>query len=149
MTDKPDMPLEVLEQRLRQIPTAPLSDALKARLLATRPHPRTAGRWRRLWLPLAAAAAVCVAVGLHLARPAAPTGRAEEPTETVLQPVECADYLFDGHDLGIYHAPDGRPYRVVQCIGIRRQSWADAGDRTRVDYDVTEQRVLLVAMNTY
>ena len=50
---------------------------------------------------------------------------------------------------GIYHAPDGRAYRLVETLGVNRQVWENVADRTRVEHAFPEQRLALVSMKTY
>jgi hypothetical protein len=51
-------------------------------------------------------------------------------------------------ELGIYHAPDGRPYRVVQSVGFGIATWEDVKSGERRTSTVPQQQLLLVSLNT-
>lgn len=144
---------EKLEQLLRGIqPAAPSADFL-ARLEATRPAPTQAECVQRrsfsdFAFPLAAAAlllfTLSAAFVAHWHRPA-PGAGAQTAT---LRAVEQIDYVLGARELGIYHAPDGRPYRVVQSIGFGCATWEDAKSGERRTSATPQQQLLLVSLNT-
>ena len=143
-------PIDPLEERLRQVAPTPPSAALLARLTTTRPatvvHRRTVWWWR-VAVPLAAAAAIVMVVRMVWIAPHKTVGPVV--FEDRFRPVEREEYVFGGRELGIYHAPDGRAYRLVETLGVNRQVWENVADRTRVEHAFPEQRLALVSMKTY
>jgi len=140
--NKPDMDIEALEQRLRRVSPAKPSDALMARLQAARPVVRRTWRMSHAW-PLATAATLCMAVGLAMYHRL--TTRAQPAVVSSLKPLESADYLLGGRELGLYNAPNGQVYRIVQCVGIHRQAWKN--ESTSITCNTPEQRLLLIPMD--
>ena len=159
-------PHDAFENELRRVKPAAPSPELMARLRATlpastKPEPKAAPLvpfWLRFALPLAAAAALVLMV-LPGRAPDKPVSRiasvtpdrmpAESPVAPAARQVEASDYLLGARELGVVHAPDGKPYRVVQCVGVSKQVWENEADGRRVVKDLPHQQVLLVAMDTY
>lgn len=146
--------IEQFEKRLKSLTPAPPSAALLEQLAATRPAPAMPAPhgtdWRawfvKIAIPLAAAACAAIAVRHFLMNQRPLAGPIV--IETRFRPVEGADYLVTGREIGVYHAPDGRAYRLLQCLGVNRQVWENVADKTRVEYAYPEQRLLLVSMKT-
>ena len=127
---------EKVEALLRRVKPAAPSAAFLARLQATRPAPVKAEPVRRnifseFSLPLAAAAVLLFTLSAafvaHWNRPV--PGASAQPV--ALLTVEQIDCVMGARELGIYHAPDGRPYRVVQSVGFGIATWEDvkSGER--------------------
>jgi len=155
--------MDELEQLLHSVrPATPPGDLLK-RLAATLPPepapavslPVHALNWKRLWLrwvtPLAVAGAAVLVCVWHVSeanRPAAMPGAALPDATTALRPVQFNDCLLGARDLGIYRAPDGRAWRVVQGIGMGQKVWEEAASGRQVKQLYPQQQLLLVGLNT-
>lgn len=136
-------------QRLRPAAPAP---ALLARLKAiaepanVAPRPRRISAWR-LAVPLAAAAALVVAA--FWLRPAPGPETDALAVETLARPAGAlpwTDCLLGARELGIYHGPDGQPYRIVQGVGVGTERWRDPVDGSERTRTVPQQKLLLVSM---
>ena len=155
------------ENELRRIKPAAPSPELMARLRATlpastRPAPAPQLEVRpvlrvRFWLHLALPLAAAAALSLMMLRSPAPQPGPVVPSTPIqtaavapsAHQVESSDYLLGARELGIVRSPDGKPYRVVQCVGVSKQVWENETDGQRVVKDLPQQQVLLVAMDTY
>ena len=144
---------EKIEALLRTVkPVAP-SAAFLARLEATRPAPVQAERvWRKRFsdfaFPLAAAAlllfTLSAAFVAHWNRPV-PGASAQAAAPRTVEQIDC---VMGARELGIYHTPDGRPYRVVQSIGFGSATWEDVKSGERRTSTVPQQQLLLVSLHT-
>lgn len=156
--------LDAFEQKLRRIKPAEPSAGLIQKLQSSRPGPAvvSAGSgWNnfrkymfRVGVPLAAAAALLIIANRQHDREriAGKGGSVQAPVRVAgqqVRPAETVDYILGARELGICRAPDGSPYKVVQCVGLSRQVWENTGDGRRLAQTVPQQRVLLVKMNTY
>lgn len=136
------------EEQLRRIRPAAPSPALLERLRATRP----ARRPIRFILPLAAAAAV--AIGLAASFLARERGTivppAAAPEQVVrMQPVQVSDCIVGARDAGLYRGPDGRPYRMLQVVGLGQQVWRDEASGRLVAQTYPQQHIVLVGLRTF
>jgi hypothetical protein len=162
---KPITPSPELMARLRATRPAPAPawgwGALLHRVLGPRrdetPLPALAWDWRTILLrvvsPLAVTMLVALAVVFHFlgrggsSRNVGTPG--VKPITVQMRPVEEQECILGARELGVYCAPDGQVYRVVQCVEVNRQVWANTANGTRIEHAVPQQRVLLVSMNTY
>ena len=142
-----DDSFQALENRLRAHRPAPLPPELMARLRAARPAPRRVIAFPLLWTAAAAAAAIVTCtLAFHRPppRPAplARTAPADGLTTTSNQ------YLVGARKVGVWSAPDGHAYQVVQCLAVNRSVWRQPDGGERVELLEPQQRVLLLAMGT-
>lgn len=144
---------EKVEALLRRVQPAAPSATFLARLQATRPAPVKAAPIRKssfigFVFPLAAAAVLLMTLSVvffkHWSRPA----RLATAQPATLRTVEQMDCVMGARELGIYHAPDGRPYRVVQSVGFGSATWEDVKSGARRTSTVPQQQLLLVSLNT-
>jgi hypothetical protein len=144
---------EKFEALLRQVkPAAPSAEFLE-RLRATRPAvPAKPARPNiiRFIIPLAAAAALVIGLTLYFSdNTSAPTMAASAVAQSAtVRPVQQTDCVLGAREVGIFRAPDGRPYRVVQSVGIGSETWEDTATGERKTRTFAQQQVLLVSMNS-
>lgn len=140
---KPSAPSPDLMARLRN--TLPVAKAHAPKLVVRRAN------ILELVVPLAAAATVIIGLAIYFTaslRNAPPSQivSAAKP-EISGRPVQTTDCVLGAREIGIVRAPNGRPYRVVQGIGIGQQVWEDdSGKRSTRTFP--QQQVLLVSMNS-
>jgi hypothetical protein len=112
-----------IEDALEKMKPAELPPALMARLTAARPQcaNETQGLWRRWLIPLAAAgcaAALALAYLNFTENPPKPQRLAQaEPL-----PSERNDYLLASREVGVFVAPNQRPYRVMELEWLEEET---------------------------
>ena len=133
------------EQQLRQWKPAPPSNDLMVRLQLARPfRPLKSGnRWWNRALPVATAAGIVVLVG-KLHHPPAVV-----PPVAQYLPVEAENFMLGVKQVGITHTENGVPYRLLQCIGVRREIWQKTSDGSQVAVVVPQQEIILAQMDMY
>lgn len=141
---------EKFEALLRQVKPAAPSAELLERLRATRPAAPARPNIIRFILPLAAAAALVIGLTLHFSdNTSAPTKTEPAVAQSAtVRPVQQTDCVLGAREVGIFRAPDGRPYRVVQSVGIGSETWEDTATGERKTRTFPQQQVLLVSMNS-
>lgn len=145
---------EQVEARLRQIKPAATSPDFLARLRATRPAPAKPANSNiiRFFIPLAAAATLVVGLSVYFSsdqnQPAPQLAAAPAENSSALRPVQQTDCVLGAREVGIYRTPEGRPYRVVESVGIGSETWEDTATGERKTRTFPQQQVLLVSMNS-
>ncbi len=152
----------IFEERLRKIkPSAP-SPELMTRLKNTMPPVPAQTKHLiinfpdilRLALPLAAAALLVVGLGIHFTK-TLNAGKENQAASTAtsppkeLIPLQSTDCLLGAREVGVIRSPDGRPYRVVQSVGIGQETVEDPESGKLVTRMKPQQQILLVSMNTF
>jgi hypothetical protein len=136
------------EEQLRRIQPAAPSPALLQRLRATRP----ARRPIRFVLPLAAAAAVAIGLAASFLTRDRGTNvtHAAAPDQAVqVQPVQVSDCIVGARDAGLCRGPDGKPYRMLQVVGVGQQVWRDEASGQLVAQTYPQQHIVLVGLRTF
>jgi hypothetical protein len=59
------------------------------------------------------------------------------------------DCVLAAREVGIYRSPDGKPYRVVQGVGVGQRIWKDAETGEVQTQTFPQQQILLVSLNTF
>lgn len=134
------------EQRLQQLRPAEPRPEVRTRLENIAVPARPQRTWiaaLRIAAPLAAAAALVLAAVWSRPAPQKTSAPVVATPEPVGSPAEC---LLGARELGIYHAPDGRPYRIVQGIAMSQEAWRDPADGRLLTRAVPQQKLLLVSM---
>ena len=136
-----------LEEQLRRIKPAAPSNDLMVRLQMARPvsQAKPVSWWWRLALPLAAAAGIVVLVANLRHEPVV----VEVPPVAKYVPVESQDFVLGAKQVGIAHTEDGVPYRLLQCVGVRRETWKKTADGSEVAVVVPQQEIILAKMDVY
>lgn len=148
-----DEKIAELEARLRRLRPASVPPELMARLRAaapaSAPAPARAARFPRLWAAAAAALVACAGLfsWVRGPRPAPPPGAAAAAVAE-LEAESPREVLVGARQAGIWTAPDGRLYRVVQCLSMSRTVLHEPGKGAQVDVLEPRPRVVLLAMGS-
>jgi hypothetical protein len=132
-----------LEERLRSLRPAPVPPALLGRLHHAEPERRRFAL--RTSVAVAAAAMIAVGVGLVHWRS---TPHRPATADTSPGARSMGELVLAARDAGVWHAEDGRPYRVVHCLTAGSAVPEGLPDGTWRVRGAPRQRVLLVAMST-
>lgn len=145
------------EARLKSLRPAPVPPGLMARLRAACPQPaaqpRCGARFPLAWAAAAAAAVLLVCV-LMPSRPVPQrqTGAAPVPagegTSADLTAAPSQGYIVGARSAGVWRAPDGRAYRVIQCLAVNQTVVGRSDQGAQVELLEPRQRVLLLAMKS-
>jgi hypothetical protein len=140
------------EQQLRKVKPAAPSPVLMRRLEVTRPVPAARHEWGwqewlfRVLMPATAAAAVALTVLWHEPKQEqAPV----VPPVAEYEPVESQNFVLGAKQVGIGRTEEGVPYRLVQCVGVRRETWKKTSDGSEVAVVVPQQEIILAKMDVY
>ncbi|TVR48913.1 MAG: hypothetical protein EA425_13440 [Puniceicoccaceae bacterium] len=145
-------PHDLFEERLRRLQPAPLPPELQKR------HPQKSLRSIHRWLlPLAAAAALLLVVGLGLLqKPAAPelppatTIPGPTPTGVAgLQPVQALHNFQGWHDDGIVWIGERLPARQVRYQFLDTFSYQDPVTRTAYEIAIPREEIVFLALETF
>ncbi len=148
-------PVGALEARLKSLRPAAVPPDLMERLRAVRPQPgvqpQRGARFPLAWAAAAAAAvllagvfALCHAVPQRQTRASsAPAGVSASAGLTALP---SQDYIVGARRAGVWRSPDGRAYRVIQCLAVNQTVVGHPGGGAQVELREPRQRVLLLAM---
>jgi hypothetical protein len=146
--------MDRLEKRLKKCCPAPVSPALMNQLQTCMPLQKVpqcpSFRFYKGLVAIAASVLLCFMVtlwslnktglqkGLRIANP--PVGRLT---------VKSSDNYFVGvRNVGIWSAPDGRAYKVVQGVTMNQTVIQDSGNGSELKMIEPQQQMLLVAMAT-
>lgn len=148
-----------VEEALRGLCPAPLDASLMATLSAARPRARTARqrvRWGeevKRWLaPLAASACVAVITFSWLEGPPANpiTARSNAHADRLSAiPVESQNYLVSAKPIGIFVAPDQKPYQMIDVEWLEHEAVRVSEEGPAIHTATTRRRVLPVALEIY
>lgn len=152
--NKQSEPLEMLEIRLKKYRPVPVSLTLMSQLCVCMPmqnvQQRPSVRFYKGLVAIAASVLLCFMVTLwSLNKTGLQKGVriADHPAGRLT--VKSSDKYFVGvRNVGIWSAPDGRAYKVVQGVTMNQTVIQDSGNGSELKMFEPQQQVLLVAMAT-
>ena len=151
---KENEPMDRLEKRLKKCCPAPISPALMNQLRTCMPIQNETRRPSFLFykglVAIAASVLLCFMATLwSLNKTGMQKGLriADHPASRLM--VKSSDNYFVGvRNLGIWSAPNGRAYKVVQGVTMNQTVIHDSGNGSELKMIEPQQQVLLVAMAT-
>ena len=152
-------PIDSLEKRLKKCCPSPVSPALMGQLRscmpAQNPQKRPSFHSSIRLLAIAATVTICVLATLwSLDKQGVQPGMVQKTSNTNRHPanrlaVKSADkYLVGVRNVGIWSAPDGRAYKVLQGITMNQTVIRNPDTGSELKMIEPQQQVLLVAMAT-
>ena len=152
--NKENEPMDSFERRLKKCCPAPVSPALMNRLRTCMPMQQVPQRpFRRFYKAVMAIAATVILGFLLTLWSLDKTGMqkglriADHPAGRLT--VKSSDNYFVGaRNVGIWSAPDGRAFKVVQGVTLNQTVIQDSGNGSELKMIEPQQQVLLVAMAT-
>lgn len=147
-----------LEKRLRGCRPAPVPPAVMSSLRSCLPpqkvQPRSACRFSKGLMAIAATGLLCFFVPLLMVKqkrecPAAQQGTfSGKPLANRLTVKSSDNYFLGVRNVGIWSAPDGRAYKVVQGVAVNQTVIKNSETGSELKMIEPQQRVLLLAMST-
>jgi hypothetical protein len=140
-----------LEEALERMKPAPMPADLMARLTAARPQPapERASFWRRWFVPLAAGATAAVATLAWLNQNPTGTNSDIARRSHPVVPVESNDYLVGARELGVFVAPNQRPYRMVEVEWMEQDTIQAEKNGPAMRVEKKRREVIPVALDIY
>jgi hypothetical protein len=140
---------EPIEEALEKMKPAPMPPALMARLTAARPQAREQRPWWTRWL-LPFATAACAAFGaMHYLS----SDDASKPKRIIAatEPLPFArnDYLVGTREIGMFIAPDQRPYRVMEIEWLEQDTIASSLAGPTILMETKRREVVPVALEIF
>jgi len=138
-----------IEEALEKLEPAPVSSPLMARLTAARPQKREHARfWTRWLLPLASAACAGMLALTYLSDRDQP---AKQRAIAIAEPLPFArnDYLVGTREIGMFVAPDQRPYRVMEIEWLEQDTIASSLRGPAILMQTTRREVIPVALEIF
>jgi hypothetical protein len=151
---KENEPLDSLEKRLKKCCTAPVSPALMNQLRTCMPLQKVtqcpSRRFYKGLVAIAASVLLCFMVALwSLNKTGLQKGLRIVDHPVGRLTVKSSDNYFVGvRNVGIWSAPDGRAYKVLQGVTMNQTVIQNSDNGSELKMIEPQQQVLLVAMAT-